>query len=107
MGSTTQVGTDASATGTPGLVCAQGKSNTAVSREMGLTLQTIGKSRSRFVVHRLEGLLDEPRPGAPWQIGDTAVERVLTLTLETTPRDATHWSTRSLARRCGDEPECG
>jgi len=46
------------------LVCAQGKSNTAVSREMGLTLQTIGKWRSRFVVHRLEGLLDEPRPGA-------------------------------------------
>ena len=83
------------------LVCAQGKSNTAVSREMGLTLQTIGKWRSRFVVHRLEGLLDEPRPGAPRQIGDTAVERVLTLTLETTPRDATHWSTRSLARRCG------
>jgi transposase len=83
------------------LACAQGKSNTAVSREMDLTLQTIGKWRSRFVVHRLEGLLDEPRPGAPRRIGDTDVERVLTLTLEATPRDATHWSTRSLARRCG------
>ncbi len=83
------------------LACAQGKSNTAVSREMHLTLQTIGKWRSRFVVHRLEGLLDEPRPGAPRRIGDAAVERVLTLTLEATPRDATHWSTRSLARRCG------
>jgi len=83
------------------LACAQGKSNTAVSREMDLTLQTIGKWRSRFVVHRLEGLLDEPRPGAPRRIGDAAVERVLTLTLEATPRDATHWSTRSLARRCG------
>ena len=83
------------------LACAQGKSNTAVSREMGLTLQTIGKWRSRFVVHRLEGLLDEPRPGAPRRIGDSDVERVLTLTLEATPRDATHWSTRSLARRCG------
>jgi transposase len=83
------------------LACAQGKSNTAVSREMDLTLQTIGKWRSRFVVHRLEGLLDEPRPGAPRRIGDTEVERVLTLTLEATPRDATHWSTRSLARRCG------
>jgi transposase len=83
------------------LACAQGKSNTAVSREMDLTLQTIGKWRSRFVVHRLEGLLDEPRPGAPRRIGDADVERVLTLTLEATPRDATHWSTRSLARRCG------
>jgi transposase len=83
------------------LACAQGKSNTAVSREMNLTLQTIGKWRSRFVVHRLEGLLDEPRPGAPRRIGDADVERVLTLTLEATPRDATHWSTRSLARRCG------
>jgi transposase len=83
------------------LACAQGKSNTAVSREMDLTLQTIGKWRSRFVVHRLEGLLDESRPGAPRRIGDADVERVLTLTLEATPRDATHWSTRSLARRCG------
>ena len=83
------------------LACAQGESNTAVSREMRLTMQTIGKWRSRFVVQRLEGLLDEPRPGAPRRIGDSDVERVLTLTLETTPRDATHWSTRSLARRCG------
>src|SRR3984893_3349490 len=83
------------------LACAQGKSNTAVSREMDLTLQTIGKWRSRFVVHRLEGLLDEPRPGAPRRIGDADVQRVLKLTLEATPRDATHWSTRSLARRCG------
>ena len=83
------------------LACAQGKSNTAVSREMDWTLQTIGKWRSRFVVHRLQGLLDEPRPGAPRRIDDADVERVLTLTLEATPRDATHWSTRSLARRCG------
>jgi transposase len=83
------------------LVCAQGKRNTAVSREMRLTMWAVGKWRSRFVVHRLEGLLDEPRPGAPRRIGDSDVERVLTLTLETTARDATHWSTRSLARRCG------
>src|ERR1700737_2088813 len=83
------------------LACAQGKSNTAVSREMDLTLQTIGKWRSRFVVHRLEGLLGEARPGAPRRLGDADVERVLTLTLEATPRDATHWSPRSLARRCG------
>lgn len=83
------------------LACAQGKLNTVVSRETGLTQQTVGKWRGRFARHRLEGLLDEPRPGAPRQIGDADVERVLTLTLESTPKDATHWSTRSMARRCG------
>ena len=60
-----------------------------------------GKWRSRFMARRLDGLLDEPRPGAPREISDAAVERVLTLTLESTPRDATHWSTRLMARRCG------
>jgi hypothetical protein len=45
--------------------------------------------------------VDEPRPGAPRRIGDSEVERVMRLTLETTPRDATHWSTRAMARRCG------
>ena len=53
------------------------------------------------MARRLDGLLDEPRPGAPREISDAAVERVLTLTLESTPRDATHWSTRLMARRCG------
>ena len=83
------------------LACAQEKSNTVVSREMKLTQQTVGKWRSRFMARRLDGLLDEPRPGAPREISDAAVERVLTLTLESTPRDATHWSTRLMARRCG------
>jgi transposase len=68
---------------------------------MKWTQQTVGKWRSRFMARRLEGLLDEPRPGAPREISDAAVERVLTLTLESTPRDATHWSTRLMARRCG------
>ncbi|PYM84331.1 MAG: hypothetical protein DME09_08745 [Candidatus Rokuibacteriota bacterium] len=49
----------------------------------------------------MPGLLDEPRPGAPRRIADAEVERVMRLTLETAPRDATHWSTRALARRCG------
>jgi transposase len=68
---------------------------------MKWTQQTVGKWRSRFMARRLDGLLDEPRPGAPREISDAAVERVLTLTLESTPRDATHWSTRLMARRCG------
>jgi len=83
------------------LACAAGQTNTAVAQHLRLTKQTVGKWRTRFVVKRLEGLLDEPRPGAPRTITDADVERVLTQTLETTPPDATHWSTRSLARTCG------
>jgi transposase len=78
------------------LGCAAGQSNTAVARELRLTKQTIGKWRTRFLSQRLDGLLDEPRPGAPRRIGDAEVERVMRLTLETTPRDATHWSTRAM-----------
>jgi transposase len=83
------------------LLCAEGKTNTVVSREAGLSKQAVGKWRARFLAHRLDGLLDEPRPGASRKIADADVERVLTLTLGTTPLDATHWSTRSMARRAG------
>jgi transposase len=83
------------------LECAADKTNTAVARELRLTKQTIGKWRTRFLRQRLDGLLDEPRPGAPRRISDGDVERVMRLTLETAPRDATHWSTRAMARRCG------
>src|SRR5881409_2037970 len=83
------------------LECAAGKTNTGVARELRLTKQTIGKWRTRFLGQRLDGLLDEPRPGAPRRITDDDVDRVMRVTLETTPRDATHWSTRTLARRCG------
>jgi transposase len=83
------------------LACAEGKTNTAVAREMSLTKPTVGKWRSRFLRLRLDGLLDEPRPGAPRKISDAAVERVLTWTLEKRPPDATHWSTRSMAKRSG------
>jgi len=83
------------------LACAQGKSHTVVSRSLGLSQPTVGKWRGRFVGRRLDGLLDEPRPGAPREITDAEVERVITLTLESTPSQATHWSTRLLAQRCG------
>jgi len=83
------------------LRCAEGFDNRAVAVEMGITGQTVGKWRSRFIEKRLEGLLDEPRPGAPRQIRDEDVERVLTVTLESAPRDATHWSTRSMAKMSG------
>lgn len=83
------------------LLAATGRSNTEVSHALRITKQTVGKWRSRFVARRLEGLLDEPRPGAPRRITDVHVERVVTRTLESTPRGATHWSTRSMAKACG------
>ena len=83
------------------LECAAGKRNTAVAQRLGLTHQTVGKWRQRFLERRLDGLLDEPRPGAPRQVGDAQIERVVRLTLESTPADATHWSTRAMAKRSG------
>jgi len=82
------------------LRCATGETATAIARDLHVTKQTVGKWRGRFVARRLDGLLDEPRPGVPRKITDAHVERVLTATLESTPRDATHWSTRSLAQHC-------
>jgi transposase len=83
------------------LRCAQCADNGEVARELGINRVTVGKWRQRFIDQRLDGLLDEPRPGAPRRIGDAEVERVITTTLETTPRGATHWSTRSLAKKVG------
>ena len=83
------------------LACAEGKGNAAVATDVGVTRWTVSKWRGRFLEGGVDGLLDEPRPGAPRTITDEEVERVLTLTLETTPRDATHWSTRSMAERAG------
>jgi len=82
------------------LRCAAGETATAIARDVHVTKQTVGKWRGRFLARRLDGLLDEPRPGVPRQITDVEVERVLTTTLEQMPRDATHWSTRSLAKQC-------
>ena len=83
------------------LACASGASNQAVAERLGISRPTVTKWRSRFVARRLEGLADEPRPGAARTITDEQVEQVLVMTLEATPKDATHWSTRSLARATG------
>jgi transposase len=83
------------------LACAEGGSNTEIAGRLGVHRMTVGKWRARFVEHRLDGLLDEPRPGAPRTIGDDDVERVIVTTLEQTPADATHWSTRSMAEASG------
>ena len=83
------------------LSCATGRTNTRVAHDLRVTKQTVGKWRTRFLATGLDGLLDEPRPGAPRTVSDADVERVLTRTLETKPADATHWSIRSMAQVCG------
>jgi transposase len=83
------------------LACAEGRPNGDVASAERVSRPTVGRWRQRFVEQRCDGLLDEPKPGAPRRITDIDVERVLTTTLESTPRDATHWSTRSLAKQCG------
>ena len=83
------------------LGCADGDSNDEVAQRLRITAQTVGKWRGRFLSRRVEGLLDEPRVGAPRKISDADVERVLTLTLESTPQNATHWSTRTMAEASG------
>lgn len=80
---------------------AEGLANREVARQLRIHEATVCKWRGRFVENRLDGLLDEPRPGAPRKISDKTVERIVTLTLESTPSDATHWSTRDLAKRIG------
>ena len=83
------------------LACAKGYSNKKVAEKIGICAATVGKWRERFRVHRLEGLIDEPRPGAPRKVSDDQVEEVVTKTLESTPKGSTHWSTRSMAKEVG------
>jgi transposase len=83
------------------LGCAAGLSNKAVAARERVTAQTVGKWRRRFVERGVDGLLDEPRPGAPRTIDDAKVETVIVQTLESQPQGATHWSTRSMARHSG------
>jgi transposase len=83
------------------LAAADGHGNTAIAAEAGVTLPTVRKWRGRFAESRLDGLTDEPRPGAPRSITDAQVERAVTRTLESKPEDATHWSTRGLAAALG------
>ncbi|MDQ6720696.1 MAG: IS630 family transposase [Candidatus Dormibacteraeota bacterium] len=83
------------------LRCADELASSRVAAELRVTHHTVCKWRSRFIERGLAGLLDEPRPGAPRQVSDEQVETVLTQTLEAMPRDATHWSTRSMANASG------
>jgi transposase len=83
------------------LGCAEGRENRQVARELRVTDQTVCKWRERFRAKGLEGLADEPRPGAPRKISDAQVEALITRTLESTPAQGTHWSTRTIAQATG------
>ena len=83
------------------LSCADGADNKVVAARQRVTPQTVSKWRARFVEHRIDGLLDAPRPGAPRTIDDARVDAVIAKTLEGVPAGATHWSTRSMAREAG------
>jgi transposase len=83
------------------LACADGLSATEVAAKEGLSRQTVGKWKKRFITSGVDGLLDEPRPGAPRKLADEDVEKIITKTLESAPVDATHWSTRSMAKVTG------
>jgi transposase len=81
------------------LACAEGHNNSEVARNCRVIRQTVGKWRSRFLAHRLDGLLDEPRPGAPRKLDDARIEQLIAATLNERPREATHWSTRLMANK--------
>jgi len=84
------------------MCCAKdGATNRDVATKLGVSEAMVGKWRKRFVEHRLDGLFDDPRPGAPRKITDDQVEAVIVKTLEEKPKDATHWSTRSMAAEVG------
>ena len=83
------------------LISAKGLSDAQIAEKLDITRPTVNKWRHRFLERGCDGLIDEKRPGAPRKISDDDIEQVITATLEQTPRDATHWSTRSMAEKCG------
>jgi transposase len=83
------------------LRAAEGLNNCQIADLVGMTRQTVRTWRKRFAKHRLDGLDDEPRCGAPRKVGDEQIEHIVTKTLETKPKDATHWSTRGMAKASG------
>jgi len=83
------------------LLSADGLTNTEIAQRLGVGRPMVTKWRSRFAADRLDGLVDEPRPGQPRTVSDAQVEEVISKTLESTPKDATHWSTRSMAADVG------
>lgn len=83
------------------LECATGAANTVVAQRLGISRPTVGKWRSRFLEQRLDGLVDDPRPGRPATVTVEQVEDIVVTTLESSPENATHWSRAKMAERSG------
>lgn len=83
------------------LACGEGLDNKSVAERVHCSTNTVGKWRARFVADRLDGLVDEPRPGRPPTITADQVEEIVVATLESTPKNATHWSRAKMAERSG------
>ena len=88
------------------LRAAAGLRNTAIAAELGVSKHTVGKWRERFARLRTDGLLDEPRPGAPRRIGDEQIAALVDRTLSAVPDGATHWSLRTMAKAVGLSEPC-
>jgi len=86
------------------LAAASGLMNNEIAEKVGACKHTVGIWRNRFAARRMDGLYDEPRPGAPRQIGDDEIAMTIRKTLETRPKGATHWSLRTMAREIGHSP---
>jgi transposase len=86
------------------LACTHGRDNQVVARRLRIAPATVAKWRGRFLTDRVDGLLDELHPGAPRTIRNEDIDRVVTVTIETTPDTAIHWNTGDLARRTGTSP---
>jgi transposase len=84
------------------LAAADGERNSRIAQRLGVSRPTVTKWRARFAERRLDGLLDEPRPGRPRRVADAKVEEVVVRALESPPPDGgTHWSTRQMAAVAG------
>ena len=83
------------------LLCAEGMHNDQVAAAFSVTPMTVGKWRKRFIIHRVEGLADAPRPNMHRKLSDERIEELVRLTVQTKPKGSTHWSTRKLAKKIG------
>jgi transposase len=86
------------------LAAANGLTNKEIAAKLNICAHTAGVWRRRFAADRMDGLYDEPRPGAPRRIGDDEIAATIRKTLETRPRGATHWSLRTMAKAVGHAP---
>src|SRR5215813_11810627 len=89
------------------LRCAEGLTNTQVAGQIQVRIATVDNWRQRFVDRRMDGLMDEARPGAPRRVSDADGERALAMTLESTPKDATHLEYEFAGQSIGLEPQYG